>query len=237
MTSILLHGFWGQPKDWNDVLGRLPLGFSVLTPDLYEPGLLAPTSTLTEWSEKFWQWVDSEQGDDPVQLIGYSMGGRLALNALIVQPKRVKRALILSANPLLAKDAYAEREKWETQFSVDFLRKSWSELEIRWQEQSVFAGAKALPRRQSPELREVLGLSLKNWSPRLHPFGVEALRELPASCDWAFGALDQNYQGVAKTLQDVPVQGQITLVPQAGHRLITEAADVVSQWIENGSQQ
>ena len=53
--------------------------------------------------------------------------------------------------------------------------------------------------------------------------------------EWAFGALDQKYLKVVKSLQELPVQGQISIIPQAGHRLLVEAADFVSQWIEKGS--
>lgn len=231
MTTILLHGFWGQPKDWNAVLGQLPLGQSVLVPDLYAPGPLAPTTPLKAWPTQFWHWLEHEVGGEAVTLVGYSMGARLALSAAIAQPQRVKRALLISGKPLLEEGVAAEREGWETQLAEDFKRLEWPALEEKWQSQAVFAGSPALERRKTPALRELLGLSLSAWSPRLHAFSGAHLRALPGTVEWAFGARDQNYLPVAKGLQELPVKGQITLVPQVGHRVIIQAADFVSRWI------
>jgi hypothetical protein len=52
--------------------------------------------------------------------------------------------------------------------------------------------------------------------------------------EWAFGALDQKYVEFAKTLQALPVQGQITVIPNAGHRLTTDASDFIADWIQRG---
>ncbi len=231
MTTILLHGFWGQPKDWNLVLAQLPLGKSVLAPDLYEPGLLAPTTLLADWAGEFWKWVEAEVGQDPVTVVGYSMGARLALNAVLNSPSRIERALLISGNPVLAEGECDYRLGWEEGFAKKFLHEDWPHLKLAWQEQSVFANTQPVDRRQTPQMREVLGLSLLNWSPRLHPFGWEELKSLPATIEWAFGALDHNYQLAAKSLQELPVKGQISLVPGVGHRVIQEAPHFVADWI------
>lgn len=232
--TVLVHGFWGQPRDWAGVVARLPLGCPVLCPDLYESGDLSPRHTLPQWIENFWHFVDAHAGPNPIQLVGYSLGGRLALNALVAWPEKVSRALLLSTQAFLPKAEVMEREKFETHWAQAFARKPWVELESEWQEQNIFAGSKSLSRRQGPALREILGLSLTHWSPRHHVFGLHDLRELPWTVEWAFGATDQKYLNIAKTLQDLPVRGQITILPQAGHRLIDEAGDFVVQWIQNG---
>lgn len=231
MTTILLHGFWGQPKDWNAVLERLPLGAQVLIPDLYEAGPMDPSVSLKEWTTRFWRWVDTQVGSEKVNLVGYSMGARLAVNAAVQLPERISRALFVSGNPLLPQEYWSERELWENDFRSAFLNKDWDELERTWQEQPVFQASPAVVRRKTPELREMLGLSLTNWSPRSHPFGAAELKRLPATMEWAFGALDQNYLSVAKTLQELPVKGQISLIPQVGHRVITEAPGFICDWL------
>lgn len=228
--TILLHGFWGQPQDWNQVLAHLPLSEPVLAPDLYEPGL---PIALPEWSDHFWRWVDQTIGCEPVQLVGYSMGGRLALNAILRQPIRVRRALLLSASPL---PAAPEREGWEENWARAFREKSWPELEQTWQEQALFAGAEPVPRRRTAALREPLAESLTAWSPRRYNFTPEIIRARTATIDWAFGATDQKYVGVVKTLQELPVQGQISVLAEKGHRLHVEAAEFVSQWIQARSE-
>jgi 2-succinyl-6-hydroxy-2,4-cyclohexadiene-1-carboxylate synthase len=231
--TVLLHGFWGQPKDWNAVIAGLPLSEVVWAPDLYEAGPLSPDHTLKAWTDSFLQQVRSS-GEGPVQIVGYSMGGRLALNALARAPQMFSRALILSASPFLI-DGAEERASWETQWANRFLLEDWTQLEAAWQDLSVFKGsAQAAERRHSQTLREMLGLSLSNWSPRHHAFGTEDIQQLPATVEWAFGALDQKYVKLAKTLQELPIKGQITVIPNAGHRLTAEAAGFICDWIERG---
>jgi len=232
--TILLHGFWSGPASWNAVLERLPLGVPVVAPDLLDGGELSPRYPLKDWAENFWRWVDETVGEKQVQLVGYSMGGRLAACAATKAPHRVSRALFLSANPLQPLEPADQRQAWENKWARKFLEQDWAELETEWQELPVFAGSARVTRRKSPEMREILGLALTHWSPRLHPFTAEQVRALPSTMEWAFGALDQKYMKVAKSLQELPVQGQITVIPDAGHRLLAEASEFVSQWIGGG---
>jgi len=170
-------------------------------------------------------------GSDPVVLVGYSMGARLALNAILHSPNRVARALLISGQVVLPKDAEAERLAWEESFAARFRQEDWGSLETAWQDQAVFAGCPAVEHRHQEELREGLALSILGWSPRRHAFGWPEVRALSSRVDWAFGALDQKYTGVAKSLQELPVRGQITIHPNVGHRMIWEAAPVVADWI------
>lgn len=230
--TVFLHGFWGQPSDWNEVLTRLPLTEGAWIPDLYEPGPLDPSHDLEKWTTHFLVAIQDQVGcNSKVQLVGYSMGGRLALNALMRAPHLFSRALILSSTPFLSPEAHKERASWEESWKERFLSLDWQELESAWQDQSVFSGSKMLARRKEPHLPEMLGLSLANWSVRHHPFGEKEVRGLGSSVDWAFGALDQKYRECAKTLQELPVKGQITVIPQAGHRVISDASLWIADWV------
>jgi 2-succinyl-6-hydroxy-2,4-cyclohexadiene-1-carboxylate synthase len=235
LTTVLLHGFWGQPADWNLILSRLPLTARILAPDLYLNEHLGPNTAFNEWPKRFWEWIDHELGEVQIDLVGYSMGARLALAALLGQPHRVHRALLISGQPVLM-DSAGERKAWEELMAERFATEDWSVLERVWQDQAVFAQTQPVERRHSEVLRSRLGLSLRNWSPRLHGFGWSNLQSLPKSVEWAFGALDQKYTQAVKSLQDLPVQGQITVLPEVGHRVIHEAAPWVSQWISKQSE-
>lgn len=232
--TILLHGFWGQPADWKRVLELLKLGCPVLVPDLYEPGPLSPETSLADWPGVFWKWVEQQWGASPVQIVGYSMGARLAVSAAQYEPERVSRALFLSGNPILKHTDYAERLAWENEWRKKFLCEDWAELEKMWHEQPIMSGSALAQRRMTSIMREALALSLEVWSPRHHPFTEEDVGELPSTCEWAFGALDQKYVKIAKGLQELPVRGQISLIPKADHRLITTAAEFIADWTQKG---
>lgn len=228
MLNVLLHGFWGGPADWNGVLRELPLGADVWIPDLYEPGPLAPHHTLKDWTMHFLEEIHDRAGGEPVQAVGYSMGGRMLTAALVAAPDLFNRALVLSANPIWADDG---RNEWEMGWREKFLREPWENLEKAWNEMGIFSSTGSLKRRHDAILREMLGQSLVNWSPTKHPYTPDDVKSLPKAVEWAFGALDQKYVGVAKDLAKLPVQGQITIIENAGHRLPIDASPWVASWL------
>ena len=235
MMTVLVHGFWGQPADWNPVLSLLPLHSDVIVPDLYEAGELGPHHSLEEWIAHFHDWIKERSAGAPVQLVGYSMGARLSLNAVLAAPELFDRVLLCSAGVKWTGEL-SEREEWEQRWLEKFQTQPWAELEAAWQEQPIFTGSTASSRRRSERMREMLGQSLINWSIRHHAFELEELKKLPSRVEWAYGALDQKYLSVAKSLQELPVQGQIHIIPNAGHRLPADSSRFLSRWILNGSE-
>ncbi|HEX7072051.1 MAG TPA: alpha/beta fold hydrolase, partial [Rhodothermales bacterium] len=85
---VLLHGFLGSSSDWSDVVDRLGAGLSFITPDLPGHGntrLPAPEPTMrmvVEWLHG----VVQSAGSDRVVLVGYSMGGRIAMHYALAHP-------------------------------------------------------------------------------------------------------------------------------------------------------
>jgi hypothetical protein len=80
----------------------------------------------------------------------------------------------------------------------------------------------------------MLALSLTRWSVCDHLVTPETLKGLGSQVQYAFGQSDLKYAAVQETLRQLPVQGEITRIPSAGHRLIVDAAAIVSHWIEHG---
>lgn len=225
MTTVLLHGFWGQPADWTAVVNELPLGAPVWIPDLYQPGPLAPHHTIRDWCAHFFEELQERVGNGPVQAVGYSMGGRLLVNLLLDNPDRFSRALLLSANPFPV-----ERSEWEKEWREKFLHRPWDELETEWEGQTVFNGSLAPSRRRDPVLREMLGQSLIHWSPSQNLYSTPELLNLGSSIHWAFGAADTKYVGIADDLRSLPVKGEVSILKDSGHRLPLDSSDWVARW-------
>ena len=95
-----LHGALGSYRDWDFLSEDLS---DVQPVDLWQD---FPELELSAWAEAFCSHV---QGCDqrPV-LLGYSMGGRLALHALLARPTLWQSAIVVSAHPGLA--AVEERD-------------------------------------------------------------------------------------------------------------------------------
>ena len=113
-----LHGFLGLPSDW-DFLRRA--GLDVATPDLREI---------------------PQEGDT---LLGYSLGGRLALHALL-GGARYRNAVIVSAGLGVEEDREArlgQDEHWAERFEHG----EWYAVMRDWNAQPIFGGH-AMPRHE-----------------------------------------------------------------------------------------
>lgn len=73
MNVYALHGFLTQPSLWDF------LGLKIHALDIYS----IPGTTQNEWAKHFNATIPTK--NDNI-LIGYSLGGRLALHALLDQP-------------------------------------------------------------------------------------------------------------------------------------------------------
>jgi 2-succinyl-6-hydroxy-2,4-cyclohexadiene-1-carboxylate synthase len=110
---LLLHGFLGSLRDWDDVVAELANGFRCVAVDLPghgqspvadEPPTMLSTSTLLV------DLVD-DLGADTYNVVGYSMGGRLALYLALMFPMRIDHLILESATAGLVDDAEREERR------------------------------------------------------------------------------------------------------------------------------
>lgn len=101
--AILVHGLAASLHDWDDLIPELVnSGFEACALDLlghgdsYIPARLADYNVQHVY-DHFRTWLDAIFPDEPVLLVGHSLGGYLALMHAILNPQRVK-ALVL-VNP------------------------------------------------------------------------------------------------------------------------------------------
>lgn len=101
MTTWFLHGFTGSGPDWDPLLRHLDLD-DIWTPDLIPedgpPPL--PYASLDAAAEAL-----ACRAQEPVDVVGYSMGGRLALTFATRYPERIRRLVLIGASPGIASGA------------------------------------------------------------------------------------------------------------------------------------
>jgi len=91
MPVVLLHGFAGTARHWDRVIAELPEGrFAPLALNLADADPLTPDGVA--------RLVSSATAAEPAILVGYSMGGRLALHAALAMPDRILRLVLVSAS-------------------------------------------------------------------------------------------------------------------------------------------
>lgn len=226
---VYLHGFLGQALDGEII--RLFLKENLnenvlfLSPNLF--------SELDEWNLSlfnFQSWLESfekkikeikhDENINKIFVVGYSMGGRLALN-LAMNPKTViDKVILFSTHPgIFDKEAKEVRLEWDLVWSQKFLSLNWQNLMEQWDSQGIFEKDKEIVRNEIFYSRNALAKSFTDFSPRLHRFSFKDLQELTVPLLWATGENDLKYCQLMEELQMKGVPGSWFVARGLGHRL------------------
>jgi len=182
-----LHGFLGNPHDWDFLRDA---GFEIETP---------PLDAIPD------------HGDI---LLAYSLGGRLALQALLAGAD-YKRAILVSTGlgiegERLRTARRASDEAWAQRFeSEDF-----EAVIADWNAQPVLAGPALARTRDDYDPR-----ALRDWSSGTLPPVAARLHELTIPTIWIAGARDTKYVAEAHRAASIAPNARVAIVENAGHRV------------------
>ena len=99
-TIVSLHGFTGEGADFEAIRAVLPSEARFNAPDLPGHGSRRHQRDLRDYSVEAHLALITEAATSPqVTLLGYSMGGRLALHWALAHPERVARLILNGASP------------------------------------------------------------------------------------------------------------------------------------------
>ena len=189
-----LHGFLGRPDDFP--------GRGV---DLFAEPILP-----------FWKWAENFNKNilKKSTLLGYSMGGRLALHALIQNPALWESATIISAFP-----GQAETLSYDPYWENRFLNDPWDDLMRDWNAQPVFKHDPPVIRCESDYSRKKLAQALKTWSHANQEDLRSRIEALPMPIHWIVGEKDIKYTALASQLKFVHQDSRLTILKDTGHRI------------------
>ncbi len=206
-TLLFLHGFMGNHTDWQRVASHLPCTCLALN----LPGH-AGTPFTPDFASFLLQWIER-----PLHLIGYSMGGRLALQFAARYPDKIASLTLISSH-LGLKTGHAERLAKDQALAKEILSRSIDELLQIWYDQPIFQSlqskmdVRSMRREQN---REHLSLALEAFSLGHQP----DLSRIPARL--IVGELDEKYRA---HYADLPH----TIIPDAGHAAHLENPQAVA---------
>ena len=235
MNLYCLHGFLGLPTDWSFLNSKFPQINQIYSLDL----LNQPCLPFTEWAAEFNKSVRSQEKKSfkKPSILGYSMGGRLALHALIENPEMYSCGIIVSANYGL--DSMEERKKrliLDNEWSKAFIGDPWSILMDKWNNQSVFKDSQSnYVREESNFSRKTLSEALNIWSLGNQNFLKTEIENLSTPILWCVGEFDSKFLEIAKNIQFQNKKSKITVIQNAGHRVPWENPKEfilkVSEWL------
>lgn len=124
---LCLHGLLGQPDDWHEVIEAVEVDARAISlPQL-------PAENIGHYAKQLWQHLNI---NEPVHLVGYSMGARIAMHWL--DNPLVQSAVFEAGHPGMGPNAerLANDYRWAEKLTELPIR-TWLK---QWYQQAVFVG-------------------------------------------------------------------------------------------------
>ena len=175
-------------------------------------------------------------------LLGYSMGGRMALHALLEENHPWQAAVIVSAHPGLENESErATRRSLDAEWATRALTGNWQQFLDAWNAQPVLGNAAIRDPQASGRLmqrRREVARSFVDWSlgaqeplwPRLGEISIPVL--------WIAGENDAKFRALAERATALMPNAHLATAPGAGHRVPWDAdewfAEKVASFLKLG---
>jgi 2-succinyl-6-hydroxy-2,4-cyclohexadiene-1-carboxylate synthase len=233
---VLLHGFTHTGASWDPVIAALGERYRALAPDIRGHGAASDLRPVT---------LDAVIGDltsvagERFTLVGYSMGGRIALHAALAGSlaERVQRLVLIGASPGIADAASrAERFAADEALAAEIEGMGIEEFAARWAATPVLSGqpAEVAAAAHSDRLRSRPGA----LAGALRGLGTGALAPvwdrlggLRVPVTLVVGERDQKFREIAVAMAGLLPEVGVVVVPGAGHAVHLEAPHDVARII------
>ncbi len=222
----LLHGNLGSPADWKPVETTLnAAGVECRALNLWKYPECCPKS-LPEMGRILCAEIAAQ--DKHPCICGYSLGGRLAMHAVLAHPPLWKAAVFVCANPgLQSEEERAARRVADAEWAVKCHSAPWEDFLAQWDAQPVFAGAPPRDRTALKPWRNSISRAFIDWSVGAQDNLLPALQACPVPQLWVAGARDAKFRTLA-----VKAAGErAVILPDAGHRILQEAPVALAEEI------
>jgi 2-succinyl-6-hydroxy-2,4-cyclohexadiene-1-carboxylate synthase len=228
---VLLHGFTQTRQSWRRTVAALGGRYRALVPDLPGHGQAAerrPASFAACTA-----YVRALAGDR-FTLVGYSMGGRIALYAALALPDHVTRLVLVGASPGIADPGAREERRRADAALADRIEAIGVEaFAEEWGAQELFAGqnARVAAAAHADRLRNTaagLAAALRGLGTGVMPPLWDRLGELAMPVTLVAGERDIKFREVAERMAPAIPRCTVEVVPGAGHVVQLERPETVA---------
>jgi 2-succinyl-6-hydroxy-2,4-cyclohexadiene-1-carboxylate synthase len=234
-TLVLLHGFTHTGASWGAVAAGLGETYRPLAPDIRGHGSASERTP-----------VDLEHviGDidvlapDEFTLVGYSMGGRIALHVALALGSRVQRLVLIGASPGIADAAErAQRREADERLADELETSTIDEFAERWAQTPVLSGqpaavAEAVHADRLRSHERGLARALRGLGTGALPSVWRRLGEIAVPATLVAGERDQKFTEIAVRMGANLRDAEVVVVPGAGHAVHLEAPGEVARVIQ-----
>tara|TARA_Y100000590_G_scaffold190655_1_gene217015 strand:+ start:1144 stop:1833 length:690 start_codon:yes stop_codon:yes gene_type:complete len=176
---------------------------------------------------------------DHYDLIGYSMGGRIALHVALARPDRVRKLVLESASPGLSSNKdRMERIEEDGQLATSIEREGIADFVKRWEKLPIFASQKGLP----PEVRDRVRSQRMENKPAALACALRGLGTGMLSSLWGrleclecptlliVGASDIKFVHIARKMESFIPHSCLVKVEGVGHAVHLESPEM---WLQS----
>jgi 2-succinyl-6-hydroxy-2,4-cyclohexadiene-1-carboxylate synthase len=225
---LLLHGFTGSTRAWDDVRHELAPSATVIALDLIGHGRSAaapdPARYTLEHATADLSSLLDVLGLESVSVLGYSMGGRVALHFAVAHPLRVRSLILESASPGIQDPSERERRiRNDAELAQRIVDDGMEAFVAEWERQPLLAlaphVADAVRERQQRLAHNPLGLanSLRGMGAGQQAPLWSRLAELTMPVTLVVGENDARYREIAEKTCALLPQAHARVVANAGH--------------------
>ena len=236
LPLLLLHGFTGAADSWSELIPVLGERRRVVAVSLVGHGSSsAPTDPARYAAPRaaadLLELLDMLQLPR-VALLGYSMGGRVALHMALAAPDRVKALVLESASPGIVDDEErAARRMADDALADDIEREGVSAFVARWESLPLWESQRQLDEESRARLRaQRLRSNARGLANSLRGLGSGATMPVRHRLDelagmpvlLLCGALDTRYVTLARDMEVEIPGAELSVVAGAGHAVHLE---------------
>lgn len=238
---ICLHGFMGGGADWLPLVKPWADRFYCLLPDLPGHGRhlsrsraeLLTFDRLADELSEFVEGLNLAQ----VGLLGYSLGGRLALYTVLKHPEKFSSLILESANPGLTDESERkERAAVDARRAEQILTGGMAAFVEAWYGLPLFHTLRRYPHllktiksKRSANDPHWAAKIISELSPGRQPSLWSRLGELSLPVLLIAGELDPPYLTVTHQMAQAISRAAVKIIPEAGHNTHLEQPEQFSQ--------
>jgi 2-succinyl-6-hydroxy-2,4-cyclohexadiene-1-carboxylate synthase len=230
VAVILLHGFTHTGRSWDPVIEALGERYRPIAPDIRGHGAASDRRPIT---------LEAVIGDigslasGSFTLVGYSMGGRIALHVAHALPERVQRLVLIGASPGIADRAEREaRREADNRLADRIEHMAIEEFAREWASNPVLEGQPCwLHEDRLRGTPASLAQALRGLGTGALPALWDRLAELRMPVVLVVGERDQKFRAIAQEMADAISGARVVVLRGVGHAVHLEAPQAVADLI------
>lgn len=244
---LLIHGFMGSLHDFDTLIPHLKQ--PILRVNLRGFGVQPAIETDLSMSAQISDLITllDELSIDEIDVLGYSMGARVALGLAMTHAQRVEHLILESGTAGIADEQARIQRVQADELQAQAIEQDYASFVTQWESLPLFASQNKLSNSQKETVRQQrLSQTPQNMATSLRQMGTGSqpnywplLPYLTVKTLFLAGEYDTKFQAIGQKLTRELPNGQYQKVLEAGHNIHLESPEafalIITKWLSTGT--